>query len=286
MKAFSGTYIIMMIFGLIVGCSQQNDFSSPSCVNGNANCTSASTIVAFQSGDSTSAAASVDNNGNLGSLKIKTVRYGEQWLIEFIVTNPKLSPLSFSSKTITPGDSSFTDGIAKSAKDCTNSTILYSQSCSIAFYYKPNDPPPAAQTLILKFKTFLGDDFVINSGFDANALLADFYIDPLKLKLPDTTVYNASAGSPVIFHFNLENHGQDSAGTPLILPGISYALKPGSACTLSDGATNPCGSVTDLAGAGGSCELTMTYKPTTLGLQRCDLVVSSTNGASRTYSFQ
>ncbi|WP_168196373.1 choice-of-anchor D domain-containing protein [Bdellovibrio sp. NC01] len=282
-KLLNGFYLLYLL--TLIGCSPQGVISSSACLNNNANCASASTSIAFQGSDSDSSSVSVGANGSLGSLKIKTVRYGEQILLEFVVTNPGLSPLTFASKALSPGDAAFTDGDARSAKSCIGTTLLYSQSCSVAILYKPNDPAPAAQTVQLNFKTFLGEDFIINSGFDANSLLADFYVDPTKLALPDTFVHDVAAGAPVSFQFNLENHGQDVAGTAIDLKNIHYSLKPGSACTLSDGLTGPCSAVTDLAGKT-SCELTLTYKPTTAGLQTCDLLVSASNGISQVLRFQ
>lgn len=282
-KLLYGFYLIYLL--TLIGCSPQGVISSSACLNNNANCASASTSIAFQGSDSDSSSVSVGANGSLGSLKIKTVRYGEQILLEFIVTNPGLSPLTFSSKALSPGDAAFTDGDARSAKSCVGTTLLYSQSCSVAILYKPNDPAPTAQTVQLNFKTFIGEDFIINSGFDANSLLADFYVDPAKLVLPATFVHEVAASAPVSFQFNLENHGQDTAGTAIDLKNIHYSLKPGSACTLSDGITNPCSGITDLAGKT-SCELTLTYKPTTAGLQSCDLLVNASNGVSQVLRFQ
>ena len=122
-----------MLFAIVVGCSpSSNEIQSPKCVGGNANCDLPSMTVGVGSDSETSSSGAsnqhtVNNDSEFDPITIKTLRFGETSVIEFIFENPKLIPLKFSSLTLDRGSTDFTEVAGVTEKDCHDNRIYYQQ---------------------------------------------------------------------------------------------------------------------------------------------------------------
>lgn len=271
---------VFLLFALLTSCTKKGDFSTSACTQGNSNCELPSMQVEIVGSDN-SAQTSVGNNGALGSIEIKSVRFGEKILIEFVLQNPKLVPLKEMIFSMSPGDAAFTVVPSTGNKDCGSGDLLllYSQKCSVMIDYKPGRIPPLVQALDFRFKTLSGNDFIFSAQFDPAKLLADFYIADNYLTFPETLTYIPGAVSGTEVEIPIENTGTEND-----LENIQMLLNGSSDWSLQTASSNACTQGQTLTKRGGVCKIKIKFTPTSVGVKYASLVLVSGGNASREYS--
>ncbi len=250
----------------------------------NLNCSAPATTIDLVGGDEERGSVNVDGSGNdVGAVSVKSVRYGEDAIIEFIITNPKLNPLKDFTLGMTPQDSSFEVIDGRSQPSCTDNILTYQEKCSVAIKYKPGKVPPGLVNLDFNFKTITGGDFKFKSAFDPAVLIADFYIAPSDLQLPATMVYSGAAGQASTSDIVIENTSS-TTGDDLTIASLKF--KSGS-CSLLAPSADACsvGSVVSAKSAD-TCNIKVGFKPQVRGKHQCLFEILATNGTYRTYTFQ
>lgn len=274
-----------LTFVSLISCTPQGkDFATEACVRGNLNCSAPATTIDLVGGDEDRDSINVDGSGNdVGAVSVKSVRYGEDAVIEFIITNPKLNPLKDFTLEMTPQDAAFEVIDGKSQPSCTDNILTYQEKCSVAIKYKPGKVPPGLVNLDFKFKTITGGDFKFKSAFDPAVLIADFYIAPGSLLLPSTMVYSGAAGEASTSDIVIENTSS-TTGDDLTIASLKF--KSGN-CSLLPPSSDTCSVGTIVtAKSANTCNIKVGFKPQTRGKHQCLLEILATNGTYRTYTFQ
>lgn len=271
---------ILLILPLI-SCVKKGGFATPACTRGNSNCELPSMQIEIEGGDNSSR-AEVGNNGEAGTVEIKSIRYGEKARIEFTLQNPRVLPLRQMVLNIEPGNEAFSVVNSADKKDCTAKDLflVYKQKCAVTIEYRPKRSPPPSQRLTFTFKTMLGDDFIFKSQFEPAKLLGDFYIEESELTLPPVAVL-APASQPEVWRdIRIENTGTEND-----LTDIQFFIQGSSEWTIVD---NPapaqaCTANMSLAKGGGFCILRIGLAPSLPGLKNASLVLVSGNQVTREY---
>ncbi len=280
--------LILSVLLLTVGVSctlQEKDFATEACLQNNLNCTPPSTTIDLVGGDENRDSVEVDGSGNeVGSVSVKGIRYGENTIIEFIVTNPKLNPLKDFSLAMTPVNPAFEMIAGRTYPSCTDNLLVYQEKCAVAIKYKPARIPPGQVQLAFNFKTITGADFSFKSGFDPAVLIADFYIEPASLALPTTMIYSGTSGAATTEDIKIENTSS-TTGDDLTISSLK--LLSGGSCELTAPSADACTPGTVLsAHAADPCNIKIKFRPTHPGEHFCLFEILGTNGAYRTYTFR
>ncbi|MBV2168739.1 MAG: choice-of-anchor D domain-containing protein [Bdellovibrio sp.] len=286
MKRLNLFALTALIFTSLISCTPQGkDFATEACVRDNLNCSAPATTIDLVGGDEDRGSVNVDGSGNdVGAVSVKSVRYGEDAVIEFIITNPKLNPLKDFTLEMTPQDAAFEVIDGKSQPSCTDNILTYQEKCSVAIKYKPGKVPPGLVNLDFKFKTITGGDFKFRSAFDPAVLIADFYITPSSLLLPSTMVYSGAAGEASTSDIVIENTSS-TTGDDLTIASLKF--RGASSCSLLAPSSDACSVGTVLtAKSANTCNIKVGFKPTMRGAQQCLLEIYGTSGTYRTYTFQ
>ncbi|UOF02224.1 choice-of-anchor D domain-containing protein [Bdellovibrio reynosensis] len=286
MKTLNILLLITFFSGVLISCTQQGkDFATEACMRENLNCASPTTTIDLVGGDDEDReSVSADGSGgDVGAVTVKSIRYGENAVIEFLIKNPRFNPLKDFELTMDPNHAAFTviDGI--SFESCADNVLTYNETCSVAIKYAPGKVPPDIIELTFKFKTLTGSDFIFKSSFDPAVLIPDFYIDENELDLATTMVYSGAAGAVNTGDIVVENTAS-TAGQDLTIASIDF--KPGSSCSLVAPGSAQCivGSVLT-AQSLATCNIKVAFKPTETGAHSCILEILATNGTYRTYTF-
>jgi hypothetical protein len=271
--------ILFITLLALTACTKKGDFSTEACTRGNSNCDLPSMQVDVVGSDS-STQANVGNNEGAGTIEVKTIRFGEKAYIEFVLKNPKLTPLQNMTFSMNPGDASFTIVTSMNNQDCGSQDLLllFGQDCSITVEYKPGLIPPVLQELIFNFKTLLGDDFVFSANFDPAKLLPDFYVADEYLVVPSTVLYAAGSATGTEWEIPVIN-----TGTETDLSNIQFILNGSSEWTLTTPPSNACIQGQILAKRGGTCNLKLHFTPLTPGTKTISLVLVSGGNSTREY---
>lgn len=281
--------ILLCSVCIAVGCSSDKELTTDPCVKNNLNCTQPKTEVDIISGNEDSITESLDGkNNDLGPIKIKSVRYGEEALVEFIITNPKLIPLQDFTLAIIPENPAYEIIAGTDMSQCSHDeTLFYKQKCSVMIKFKPEKIPPDKTDLEFSFKTLLGEDFKFKTSFSPSVLLADFYISKEQQALPSSPIVHTPDGSnpaqPIISaDISVENTSSKD-NEDITIAQIGFISGP---CTLIDGSPNKCAVGTVLSSdSGNSCQFRYEYLPTDEGPQQCILQIVGSDGTYRSYSF-
>lgn len=284
MQSLISYFTFALLVTLGVGCTQSKDFSTEACINNNLNCSTPSTTIDLVGGDENQHGINVDGSGNdVGDVQVKTIRYGENAVIEFLITNPKLNPLKNFQLTMSPAAPEFQIIPGRSADSCSDNVLIYKETCAVAIKYIPGKIPPGLINLTFAFKTMTGGDFTFISAFDPAVLLADFYIQPGDLELPDTMTYPAGALSGIVTgDITIENTSSKS-NDALTIAALEFRE---STCRLTATA-DQCiqGSILPSQSAD-TCNIKVEFIPQENGPEFCTLDITATNGTFRSYTFK
>ncbi|XGC82278.1 choice-of-anchor D domain-containing protein [Bdellovibrio bacteriovorus] len=286
MKTLNILLLITFLLGTLISCTQQGkDFATEACMRENLNCASPTTTIDLVGGDDEDReSVSADGSGgDVGAVTVKSIRYGENAVIEFLIKNPRFNPLKDFELTMDPNHAAFSviDGI--SFESCADNVLTYNETCSVAIKYAPGKVPPGIIELTFLFKTLTGSDFIFKSSFDPAVLIADFYIDENELDLATTMVYSGAAGAVNTGDIVVENTAS-TVGENLTISSIDF--KAGSSCSLVAPTGDQCIVGTVLtAQSADPCNIKVAFKPTETGVNSCILEILATNGTYRTYTF-
>jgi hypothetical protein len=277
----SSLFFILILMSLLVSCVKKGGFLTPSCSQGNSNCDLPSMQVEVV-GSEGGGQAQVDNNGDVGTVVLKSVRYGERSRLEFILQNPKIIPLQKMSFAIVPGDTAAFSLVASPAgKDCRDEglLLLYKQKCSVTIEFAPGKVPPPLQALTFTFQTLLGDTFIFRSKFDPAKLLSDFYLSEADLTMPEAPVVANGVTSSVGKDILIENNGTESD-----LSNIQFFINGSTEWSIDTPTATPsCSQGGTISKGGSSCYIRVNFAPNSPGLKNASLVMVSGDQVSREF---
>lgn len=280
------TTIVRSLFRLIAalvlvanfGCVKKNNLFAEDCAKDNPNCLDAIANISTVGAVSDINSTPVISGASAPQISLKPTRYGQEAVIEYVLTNPRLAPLRPSSLTIAPGDPTITLDSNYEGGCGQTTLLLYSQTCKFKVTYLPGSVPPD-QNISIELKTLLGTSYLIYSSLANATVLPDFTITPEDLAFPDTLVYDVSSTGYYEREITVTNHGTDDiANMSVMFPSNEdFALVPGGTGACADG---------DPLASGANCKVKIRFKPTSAGFKTASLMFAGVPSVTRTYTLR